>query len=171
MNMDAAEIIEHANALKSHLLAAIQKVSVNTSRMKVLDDAGRIYATPHWRDGKYLYLLHPGRDQDGKRVREYIGANSDRIKETLQKVENARQFDELDRQTRWASQELERVSWQMQTLITDLERMAPRPSGDTDGVPGRAPVTNALDSAVVTDPLNLELQASPIEESHHVHIR
>jgi hypothetical protein len=64
MNMDAAEIIERANALKTHLLNTIQEVSYNTSRMKALDDAGRIYATPHWRDGKYLYLLHPGRDQE-----------------------------------------------------------------------------------------------------------
>lgn len=169
--MDAAEIIERVNALKTHLLNTIQEVSYNTSRMKALDDAGRIYATPHWRDGKYLYLLYPGRDQKGKRVREYIGADAARVKASLQKVENARQFDELDRQTRWASRELERVSWQMQTLITDLERLAPRPNGDPGRAPGREPVTNTLDSAMVSDLHQVAQQVSPVEETEHVHIR
>lgn len=42
------------------------------SRMAALKRAGIIYAKPHYRQGKYLYLIYPM--QDGVRRREYVGA-------------------------------------------------------------------------------------------------
>jgi hypothetical protein len=59
----------------------------------------------------------------------------------------------------------------MQTLITDLERLAPRPIGDPGRAPGREPVTNTLDSAMVTGPHQLETMPSPNEGNDYVHIR
>jgi hypothetical protein len=62
-------------------------------RMKMLQKAGLIYASEHWREKKYLYLIHPMRD--GDRRREYIGADENRIAGARAGIERGRQFNQL----------------------------------------------------------------------------
>lgn len=62
-------------------------------RMKALQKAGLIYASEHWREDKYLYLIYPM--QDGARRREYIGADADRIAAARAGIERGKEFDTL----------------------------------------------------------------------------
>ena len=63
------------------------------SRMKVLEKNGLVYATEHWRDDRYLYLIYPM--TGGDRRREYVGADSVKIAEARAGIERGREFDEL----------------------------------------------------------------------------
>lgn len=46
-----------------------------------------------WKNGVYLYLIYP--DVDGKRKREYIGADSKKQNEALEAIERAKEYDRL----------------------------------------------------------------------------
>jgi hypothetical protein len=62
-------------------------------RMRSLEAAGLIYATEHWRNGKYLYLIYP--QVNGQRERKYIGSNPDRIAEARAGIQRAIEYDGL----------------------------------------------------------------------------
>lgn len=62
-------------------------------RMTALQKAGLIYASEHWREDKYLYLIYPM--QDGARRREYIGADADRTAAARAGIERGKEFDTL----------------------------------------------------------------------------
>ncbi len=63
------------------------------SRMNDLERAGLIHATPHYRQGKYLYLIHPMKD--GERRREYIGADPGKIEKALEAVNRVHKYEAL----------------------------------------------------------------------------
>lgn len=62
--------------------------------MEKLKRAGLTYATEHWRDGQYLYLLHPSKAGE-KRRREYVGADPLRIGAARAAIRRAQEFDAL----------------------------------------------------------------------------
>lgn len=122
--MEAAELLKRTDWMQSLLLDRIQLASHNRREMQRLADAGRIYATPHWRAGKYLYLIYPT-GRDGQRVREYVGTDHALVADALAKVENARNYDALAAETERIERTLGAVQYQLQPLIRDLERLAP----------------------------------------------
>ena len=63
------------------------------ARMHELKSAGLIYAKPHYRQGKYLYLIYPMKD--GERRREYIGADPEKIESALQAINRVHEYEAL----------------------------------------------------------------------------
>ncbi len=55
---------------------------------------GWVEATPHYRDGKYLYLIHPM--QNRERQREYIGSDPEKIQDALDRIERKKEYDALN---------------------------------------------------------------------------
>ena len=76
-SMDAEDQADRMRAEASKLPELIESLSNQCreihARMHELKRAGLIYAKPHYRQGKYLYLIYPMKD--GERRREYIGAD------------------------------------------------------------------------------------------------
>lgn len=167
--MDAAKILQDAAWVRALLLDRIQLIARNTSEMQRLDAEGRIYASPHWREGRYLYLIHPS--EGGRRVREYVGAEPKKIAKAMRGVQNAQNFDDLERQTCMVSRSLERIAFTLQGLIRELENLAdldlateavrPKPIGDNDADQVRRSVTNRRRSTMVTEPRQVALDLSP----------
>lgn len=165
--MDYANMITRTKWLQHVLMDRIQLIAHNRQQMASLENQ-RIYATPHMRAGKYLYLIYPT-NKDGSRVREYIGADKNRIKEALIKVENAKHYDRLAAQNQRTESELSECMWRLSNLIEGLENVAPldlatenaraeaNPSpsaaedGDSTAPSIGAAVANELHSALVTD--------------------
>lgn len=156
--MDAENLIKQATALRRLLLDRIQLVAANTVEMKRLDAAGRIYATPHWRDGKYLYLLHPGKGDGQRGAREYIGAKREAVHEALTKTWNAKNYDKLELRNQKICGLLMAIERDLERMNRELERLGPLDLatqgngdfGDTEA-PARAEiVTNTMQSDMVT---------------------
>lgn len=72
-------------------------------QIKKLVKQGIVNASPHWKDGKYLVLVHPDgaftKKVEGKdvayRKREYIGLESDKTVEALAKLERHSEWVKL----------------------------------------------------------------------------
>ena len=52
----------------------------------------------HWREGRYLYLVHP--QHDGERKREYVGTDPKKIKAAQDAIARARDYDALAERAR-----------------------------------------------------------------------
>lgn len=94
-----AELAEPPYRAALDKLAAIlnhmETINHNTRQeMQALQKAGLKYATPHYRAERYLYLIHP--QHDGKRIREYVGADPAKIAAALDAINRAHQFDRLE---------------------------------------------------------------------------
>ena len=62
-----------------------------------METLGTVLATPHYKAGKYLYLIHPTA-QDGSRKREYVGADPVKIKEAMEAINRYHEVQELKRE-------------------------------------------------------------------------
>lgn len=88
------------------------------------DVDGRIYASPYWRGGRYLYLVYPT-GADGQRTREYIGADPKRTAEALRKVGNGKRYDALAAEVAAIERELLEAPYSLDIVAGRLERVAP----------------------------------------------
>ncbi len=96
-SIDAGALADRMRAEASKLPELIESLS-NQCReihagMHELKSAGLIYAKPHYRQGKYLYLIYPMKD--GERRREYIGADPKKIQEALQAINRVHEYEAL----------------------------------------------------------------------------
>ena len=92
--MSATKQLRQLAAQLPRVIDAIEgELKTVSHRMEVLQKAGLIYASEHWRESKYLYLIYPMRD--GNRRREYIGADANRITEARAGIGRGKEFDQL----------------------------------------------------------------------------
>ena len=89
-------------------------IASTTATMKRLEVAGLIYAAEHWRDGKYLYLIHPSKD--GQRERKYVGADPAKIAEAKAGILRGHEYDQLATRLR----KLERAAQAGQSRLDSL---------------------------------------------------
>lgn len=94
---DAEDLADKIRAEASKLPELIESLARKyreiLTRMHELKRAGLIYAKPHYRQGKYLYLIYPMKD--GQRRREYIGADPEKIQEALQAINRVHEYEAL----------------------------------------------------------------------------
>jgi hypothetical protein len=112
--------LEHITGMVQEKLSAIlEEKRLLTARLRRLESLGMTDATPHYREGKYLYLIHPM--VNGERVREYIGADPKRIETALAMVERNRLYhEEVKPDLEKINYLLRSVSQQLYQLLTSL---------------------------------------------------
>ena len=86
--------------------------------MKALQEAGLIYASEHWRDGKYLYLIHPSRD--GQRERKYIGADAGKIAEAQAGIRRGKEYDSISREVAQVERKLYQGADRLRDVVAFL---------------------------------------------------
>lgn len=89
--------------------------------MRALKAKGLIYASPHWRDGRYLYLLYPLVNGEPRR-REYIGADPERIEAAQQAIERAQQYDTLNQRLSSLDAVINRAAQSIASAVSELQR-------------------------------------------------
>lgn len=62
-----------------------------------LEKLGTVLASPNYKAGKYLYLIHPTA-QDGSRKREYVGADPGKIREAMEAINRYNEVQDLKRE-------------------------------------------------------------------------
>jgi len=77
---------------KANLSAAAKKIDLLAdtitslgAKIATLEEAGTVQASEYWRQGKYLYLIHP--TTQGHRVREYIGKDAKKVQDAQDRVD------------------------------------------------------------------------------------
>jgi hypothetical protein len=96
----------HQNLIKRH--KSLGKI------LGQLTAAGCKNAKEYWKDGKYLYLLHPM--NNGKRKKEYIGNHPLRIAEARQKIINFQKRVKIARNQ-------ENIKFEIDQIEDSLERL------------------------------------------------
>lgn len=112
--LDEAILREIVKPIIDGLARLDEAISKRAAEIQQLEKEGMINAKKHWRQGKYLYLIHPQRH--GERVREYIGSDPEKIALAEKRLANYSRWYEaqaemgdLERQMRYALQQLEGV--------------------------------------------------------------
>jgi hypothetical protein len=59
-----------------------------------LKSQGLIYATEHWKDGKYMTLLYPIKPGQ-PRQRKYVGNDPAKVKEARAQIQRAKEYDAI----------------------------------------------------------------------------
>jgi len=119
------------NLIKTAFLHLAGHISTIEHQIAALEQGGEMYyATEWWKDEKYLYLVFPT-DQDGKRKRQYIGCDQQKITEARQKI------------TRWQNhqdqqKELRRLQLALASSEYDLTRLAKQLKSLIGDTPGQA---------------------------------
>ncbi len=94
---DAEDLADRIRAEASKLPELVESLSRKyreiLTRIHELKRAGLFYAKPHYRQGKYLYLIYPMKD--GERRREYIGADPEKKKVALQAINRVHEYEAL----------------------------------------------------------------------------
>jgi hypothetical protein len=95
--------MHHVNQAKHALAATANRIDQLCHDLATLDQEimaleleGTSNASPHWRDGKYLYLVHPM--ENGQRRREYIGNKGNNVENALQTVNRHKTCQQLRRE-------------------------------------------------------------------------
>jgi hypothetical protein len=111
-----AEVLRALKAIEQEVDALVGRCDKLERELEELEHAGIANAGVHYRDGRYLYLLHScaGGGTSGRR-REYIGSDPERQKEALGRVERYRRHQvvqrELDTLTERLREVALRTSW------------------------------------------------------------
>ncbi len=89
-----------------------------TKRIAAIESLGIIDASPYYRDGTYLYLIHPMKD--GKREREYIGKDPTKVREALDKVERFKKWQDLQAKLHSLNQSYQSLEHHLQGIQYEL---------------------------------------------------
>ncbi len=109
----------------SHLLPSLikkHKAALDDKKkaMATLKKEGLIYASEHWREGKYFYLIHPTQPS-GERKREYIGTDQKRIAKAKAAMRRAAEYDGLERLSRDIEQTMQQCSQSLRATVLILK--------------------------------------------------
>jgi len=92
-----------------------QALALITARMQTLDDQGMVNAVPHWRKGRYLYLVHP--QVQGDRKREYVGVDPGKVSQALARVANYQEYKVLEARAREQNERVEYLRLGINALV------------------------------------------------------
>jgi PAS domain-containing protein len=113
--------------IPDHIDQLKQKKVVRLDEKRTLETTTLIYATPYWHQEKYLYLIHPKKDNE--RLREYIGTKKEKVEQALNSVKRGKRYtqvckeiDEINQQLRTATFKLDSFLWELAKLPPNFQR-------------------------------------------------
>jgi hypothetical protein len=115
------EITEYPDLIAEQIRALLEKRDALKAEIQELEDAGIAGANPHYREGKYLYLIYPTQP-DGSRKREYIGNKPQAIQEALARVQRFKIHATKSRELKDLESKLRSVGYELSQILNRLQR-------------------------------------------------
>lgn len=84
------------DTVKRGLVKLQSLIDESARQVAEIEALPRVRASEWWKQDKYLYLVHPT-DKNGKRTRQYIGADPDKVAEARASISRYYEHDELAR--------------------------------------------------------------------------
>ncbi len=106
-----SEQLDSLKSLRMNLLAEFE----------ALQGSPRIAATPYWHQQRYLYLVRP--QKGGKRVREYIGAQPERINEALAAVRREQRYQDVCRELQDIEEKIRTSTFKLDSFLWELAKV------------------------------------------------
>ncbi|BCB27297.1 hypothetical protein SKTS_21830 [Sulfurimicrobium lacus] len=100
------------NNIEKSVVNGLCTIETLTEEKTEIEEQGYCFGTIHYKAGKYAYLIHP--QQNGERVREYIGADPERIEEAHARIARAQrhrqliqEINQLENHLGWITRQIE----------------------------------------------------------------
>jgi len=110
------KIPDHIDQLK-------QKKMIRLEEKIILETTDLIYATPYWHQEKYLYLIHP--KKDNQRLREYIGTKKEKVEQALNSVKRGKRYLQVCKEIDEINQQLRTATFKLDSFLWELAKMPP----------------------------------------------
>lgn len=110
------KIPDHIDQLK-------QKKMIRLEEKIILETTDLIYATPYWHQEKYLYLIHP--KKDNQRLREYIGTKKKKVEQALNSVKRGKRYLQVCKEIDEINQQLRTATFKLDSFLWELAKMPP----------------------------------------------
>ena len=110
------KIPDHIDQLK-------QKKMIRLEEKTILETTDLIYATPYWHQEKYLYLIHP--KKDNQRLREYIGTKKEKVEQALNSVKRGKRYLQVCKEIDEINQQLRTATFKLDSFLWELAKMPP----------------------------------------------
>lgn len=89
-------IIGKLHQIEQQIREKAERIEELEGKIRHLGKLGTINASLHYKAGRYLYLIHPT-NESGDRVRQYVGAQPEKIREAQESVNRYHEAQELKR--------------------------------------------------------------------------
>lgn len=124
MNTSKQYIASLANAATRlpDLISSFDAATTDLNRQLVeLKSLGLIYATEHWKDGKYMTLLYPIRPGQ-PRQRKYVGNNPAKVKDAQEQIKRAKEYEAIVQQVQRIDGTLAEALRQLTSVTQSLSK-------------------------------------------------
>lgn len=105
-------LIGRLDVMVDKLISDRKNLEENIANLK---QAGISDAKLYWKDGKFLYLIHPM--VNGYRNREYIGSDPTRVKVAMESVERYKDFLDANSKLAFVNMKLQRIISALKDLL------------------------------------------------------
>lgn len=116
-------VLQDVEGLADQLPALIEgrrtTLAAKKAQMTELEKAGLTYASEHWREGKYMYLIYP--THDGQRPRKYVGTDPQKVAAARAGIARAQEFDRLADETRKIEAGLQQGLFRLREAVAFLK--------------------------------------------------
>jgi len=106
-----------SNVIRYKLAELINQRDKIKAEIDEVTARGITNASPYWREGKYLILVHP-QIQGSKRVREYIGSDPEKCREAIDKISRFETVTSMQ----WTLGSVEKRIARLQIKLADVLR-------------------------------------------------
>jgi PAS domain S-box-containing protein len=109
--------------IPDHIDQLKQKKAIRLEEKITLETTTLIYATPYWHQEKYLYLIHP--KKNNQRVREYIGTKKPKVEQALSSVKRGKRYTQVCKEIDEINQQLRTATFKLDSFLWELAKMPP----------------------------------------------
>jgi PAS domain S-box-containing protein len=109
--------------IPDHIDQLKQKKAIRLEEKNTLETTTLVYATPYWHQEKYLYLIHPKKNE--QRVREYIGTKKEKVEQALNAVKRGKRYTQVCKELDDINQQLRTATFKLDSFLWELAKMPP----------------------------------------------
>jgi len=114
-------IISKLRQIERQIREKAERIADLKGQISHLEQLGTINASLHYKAGKYLYLIHPTQE-NGERVRQYVGAQPEKIKEAEKAITRYNTVEMLKGLVKTHQSKLDYAEWKLKETIEALNR-------------------------------------------------
>lgn len=109
------------NQIRQIMTEKTKRIEELQNQIDELTLKGIVKATLHYKAGKYLYLIH-ATQENGERVRQYVGAQPEKIKEAEKAIARYDTVEMLKGLVKTHQSKLDHAEWELKETIKTLNR-------------------------------------------------
>lgn len=114
-------IITKLRQIEQQIREKAERIAELVGKIWALEKLGTVNASLHYKAGRYLYLIHPTHES-GDRLRQYVGAQPEKIREAEAAVNRYHEAQALRQQLAKENGKMSQADYQMDEISRILKQ-------------------------------------------------